>query len=506
MKSETTKKKTWTTRRYYCLGVIKCSEATCPLAASPPTGARKITEGAEGKNCPISACDGYQVHIECDAKCRVDTELDADGNEQWGLLRHQGTHQHDWPESKKADPISKEKLKERVINDTKTGPLGLKVGLAHLGNDPVHSVTDIHSSFGNADRLGYLRQMYLVEAGIMTDTRDPEAGDKWLCTFMDWERKGLKVVSSSVAGPDAHITFQTGWMAEVLVEPDKKSDTYTGGLLSNVTYRFFKIGYLLTTSKYCETIKRWVPVLFSWLNGLTAEHYKVHFKNLLQQIQKTTLSEKSKGMMVEQVVDFSLAQKVGFQDAYMEVFNCHDKDVALSKLHGCKWHFYQAITRIQKNQKIVKAKQALRHLFPLAKRWLDWWETADVQAMLFPARKRKPLDDPPLPGDNSDDDDVNVVAPRRRADLPSTTNGQESMHRVYYILCSFFCYNHLQQREMLDYSRHHSTLRLCPMHGKGFPASQKRHFNNLRWHLAGHLARGGEGFRHATSHQTQVHT
>lgn len=66
--------------------------------------------------------------------------------------------------------------------------------------------------------------------------------------------------------------------------------------------------------------------------------------------------------MVEQVVDFSQAQKVGFQDAYMEVFNCHDKNVALSKLHGCKWHYLQAVTRIQKNRKIVKLKQVVRVL------------------------------------------------------------------------------------------------------------------------------------------------
>jgi hypothetical protein len=53
--------------------------------------------------------------------------------------------------------------------------------------------------------------------------------------------------------------------------------------------------------------------------------------------------------------------------------------------------------------------------------------------MLFPSRKRKPQDDPPLPGEVSDDEDDDD-APRRRPELPSTTNGQESMHRTYYLL------------------------------------------------------------------------
>ncbi|EGG02158.1 uncharacterized protein MELLADRAFT_91610 [Melampsora larici-populina 98AG31] len=454
MRTETTKKSDWIVRRYYCLGVIKCSEDGCALAASPPTGPNKIAESLT--SCPISTCDGLRTHIKCDAVCRFDAELDKNGKEGWGLLRHQGTHQHEWAESKKADPISKEKLKEKVLNDPKTGPLGMKVGQAHTRKDPIESVTDIHTSFGHADRLGiYLRRVFLRQAGIMTNSQDPESGDKWLQSMMDWSKKGLRVVSSSIAGEDAHISFQTGWMAEVLVEPDERSTTYTGGLLSDVTYRFFKMGYLLTTSKYCETIKRWVPVLFSWLGGLQAEHYKIHFKNLLQQIQKTKMTDKEKGMMVEQVVDLSLAQKVGFQDAYMEVFKCNDKNVALAKLHGCEWHYLQAVARLKKNSKIVKPQQKLtissnralgrrnelRRLFPLAKRWLEWWSCSDIQAMLFPARKRLPLDNPPLPEEDSDaDEDVDdeeII--RRHPELPATTNGQESMHRVYYLLCKGKC-------------------------------------------------------------------
>ncbi|EGG01552.1 uncharacterized protein MELLADRAFT_92070 [Melampsora larici-populina 98AG31] len=451
MRTETTKKKDWITRRYYCLGVMKCSEDECPFAGSPPTGKKKIAEVVDGLiPCPVSSCDGYQIHTDCNAVCRIDVELDDLGQEQWGILRHQGTHHHQWPESKKADPISKAKLKEKVLSDIKTGPLGLKVGQVHSGTEPIQTVLDIHPSFGHTDRLGYLRRDFLEKAGIMTNTRDPEAGDKWLQTMMDWSRKGLIVPSSSIAGDNAHISFQTEWMAKVLVEPDEKSDMYTGGLLSD----------------YCEPIKRWVPVLFTWLGGLSTEHYKIHFTVLLQQIQKTNMSDKNTGMMVEQVVNFSTAQKAGFVEAYMEVFHCHDKNVALSKLHGCEWHFLQAVTRLKKNSKIVKPQskgtwekkckallqpdgpgvddldtrfEELRRMFPLAKRWLEWWATSDIQAMLFPARKRMPQDDPPLPGEDSEDKEYDELEPRRRGprrrpDLPSTTNAQESMHRVYYIL------------------------------------------------------------------------
>ncbi|PLW25828.1 hypothetical protein PCANC_23233 [Puccinia coronata f. sp. avenae] len=55
--------------------------------------------------------------------------------------------------------------------------------------------------------------------------------------------------------------------------------------------------------------------------------------------------------------------------------------------------------------------------FPRARQWLDWWNAANVSSMLFPSR-RKLLDD------SLEDDDG----------LPSTTNAQESMHRLYYMI------------------------------------------------------------------------
>ncbi|OAV85384.1 hypothetical protein PTTG_05066 [Puccinia triticina 1-1 BBBD Race 1] len=59
----------------------------------------------------------------------------------------------------------------------------------------------------------------------------------------------------------------------------------------------------------------------------------------------------------------------------------------------------------------------MRRRFPKTKAWLDWWTMADVEAMLFPSRRKM------LVETSSDGDDG----------LPSTTNAQESMHRVYYM-------------------------------------------------------------------------
>ncbi|EGF99848.1 uncharacterized protein MELLADRAFT_93987 [Melampsora larici-populina 98AG31] len=430
----------WRVRRFYCLGVIGCTDPNCRLAGSPPTGYKAIP-ALLGKfpNCPVSDCDGLRIHVPCDARCRFDEEKST----HWQLLRHQGRHNHVWPEAKKADRISKAKLKEMVINDPKTGPLGLKVGRANASKNPIQSVANIHSSFGHIDRLGYLRRDILVKNELMPDNQDPDGADRWLTKLEHWGKQGMRLVSSSLKIEEIHISFQGAWMEEVLLYESKSGESYSGGLLSDVTYCFFLNGYLLTTSMYNGKLERWVPVLLTFLKGLSTHHYKAHFKTLFTIIDQTSKSENQTRRLLEQVVDFSLAQRNGFIEAYMEVFRGSDKVEALSKLHGCKQHFMAAVTRIKKNSSIVPVDQDVRwnlyQLFPRAKKWLDWWKASDIQAMLFPSRKRLPLDDPPLPGEEDDDNVEEDQGPRRRPELPGTTNAQESMHRVYYLLCPGKC-------------------------------------------------------------------
>ncbi|EGG02591.1 uncharacterized protein MELLADRAFT_91258 [Melampsora larici-populina 98AG31] len=460
MKVDTLHKPQWIIHQYNCLGVMQCSEAGCRLARSPPTGHKKIEEELNVCTpCPIKECKGIQVHVPCNAQCQFDFEEGG-----WTLLQHQGYHRHVWPDAKKADPIAKDKLKEMVLNDPKRGPTGMKVGQGNIGTHPIKSVTDLHPSFGHTDLLGYLRRDILTTAGLIDDKQDKEGADKWMTSLGHWAKHGLRLPSSSLMRENRHISFQSPWMEEVLLYKDKSGESYEGGLLSDVTYKFFQHGYLLSTSMYNSRIERWVPVLLTWLAGLETGHYKVHFVTLFNLINNKAKTDQQKKRLLDQVVDFSLAQKNGFIEAYMEVFRVSYK-VALSHLHGCEQHYMQAITRIKKNHLIVRPDQEgawvsmckglllhdepgkadletkfckLHAKFPRAKRWIDWWKMANIQAMLFPARKRIPQDDPPLPHKDSDDEDFEFDGAKRKgrqSKLPKTTNGQESMHQVYYMLC-----------------------------------------------------------------------
>ena len=72
----------------------------------------------------------------------------------------------------------------------------------------------------------------------------------------------------------------------------------------------------------------------------------------------------------------------------------------------------------------------LRRRFPKAKRWLDWWTMSDVEAMLFPSR-RPQLEDTP--------EDQNRPT--------KTTNAQESLHRLYYMI------SYVWFLQLLEYSK-----------------------------------------------------
>ncbi|OAV99289.1 hypothetical protein PTTG_25339 [Puccinia triticina 1-1 BBBD Race 1] len=232
-------------------------------------------------------------------------------------------------------------------------------------------------------------------------------------------------------------------MASQILARDECNEVYQGGLISDVTYRFFENGYLLTTLMFCVELGQWIPVLLSWIQGLLTNFYHNHFLVLLQQIVKGLDTPRDRAILARQVVDFSKAQRDGFVSAYMEAFGSTDEQNTVLALKGCRQHFRAQVTCVRRNRSIISSDQEsefqrrclelteeakddgpthdeqmdqLRRLFPKARRWLDWWAMSDIKAMLFPSRR-------PLEEDSPEDN---------TKPLPETTNAIESMHRLYY--------------------------------------------------------------------------
>ena len=160
-----------------------------------------------------------------------------------------------------------------------------------------------------------------------------------------------------------HITFQTKWMSERLLDRGKDgNNVYSGGLILDVTYRFFATGYLLTTSMYCDDIGRWIPVQLSWIRGLSETYCTVHFTILFRQFLIPSLLQHKRENMAWSVVDFSKAQQSGFVSAYMDVFGKSDPAEALRKLKGCREHFRQSVTRVKRNRAVIMADEQVSFL------------------------------------------------------------------------------------------------------------------------------------------------
>ncbi|KAH9455700.1 hypothetical protein Pst134EA_033087 [Puccinia striiformis f. sp. tritici] len=330
------------------------------------------------------------------------------------------------------------------MKNPKAGAFKLKIGQPNGNSDSGERAASIHPSLVNSDRLRYYRKLVLTEMGYVPERHGAGVGDKFITDMFHWNERGLKIISCSFMEGEEHFTFQTQWMSARILARGNNREVYTGGLLSDVTYRFFENGYLLSTSIFCDQISRWIPVQLSWIRGLAENYYKVHFTILFRQFIIPSLTPSERETLARQVVDFSMAQKEGFVMAFMEVFGEADRSRALKHLKGCHEHFRAQVTRIRRNRNIVSIGEEtnfermclalldrpglgelsheekideLRRRFPKAKRWLDWWTASDVEAMLFPSRR-------PLLEDSPDGD----------GSLPNTTNAQESMHRLYYMI------------------------------------------------------------------------
>ncbi|PLW39025.1 hypothetical protein PCASD_08466 [Puccinia coronata f. sp. avenae] len=354
---ETPKDPGWKIKSIYCLGVMLCNQQGCQWAGSPPTGTNGIANFLESNpKCRGMArkCPGKVYHQPCHGTM---TQFDTNTSTGWALMHHKGVHEHPWPKAKKPDPLSKEAFEKQVKNNPKAGAFKLKVG---------------HPSA-------------LAKRGYAPEKQGSGAGENLLAKMFAWNEQGLLIISSSFAREKEHFTCQTSWMAKQLTARLQNNQVYQGGLLSDLTYKFFENGYLLTTSMF--------------------------------------------------------SQKNGYVPAYMEVFQEGDREAVLKNLKGCHEHFRAQITRIKQNRTIIQAKDkakfaeiftsllkrekpegpthkdkldSLRCRFPKAKRWIDWWSMSEIQSILFPSCRPK-----------------SHFTSEGNDGLPDTTNAQESMVELF---------------------------------------------------------------------------
>jgi hypothetical protein len=252
-----------------CLGILKCDNEDCQVIVRPQTDPRGI---AKQLRLPCK-CRAKLSHLRCPVRSVLRT---------WtgGIYySNGGFHNHDrLTHILSLLPHEEDRFRAIVTAHPNVGPLGLIVGLPGL-NGPGESVADISDVLLNPDRVRKEKQK--LKKG------DTHGGDTFIAEFSNFSEARPGFVIYSQLGAVTVIVLQTPFMVSQLV----KDDILTGalnGLVSDAAHGWWRerTSLLVITSTYCPQISAWVPGIFLYTNGASAEHYKYHFLALFQSMAR----------------------------------------------------------------------------------------------------------------------------------------------------------------------------------------------------------------------------
>lgn len=371
---------------------------------------------------------------------------------------------------------------------------GLTVGSVKSGSKVTQQIAplrDVDDAFINLDRVSYMRRRFLIEAGIKPRNGSRDGPFLELLRLQDSVRSiataggggssekqtstevpggnvplgGLDLQRASFLASDFAVVLQTPWQRDLFCfgegeaatdVPETDVESGHAGVLTDVTFRVFESYFLCTSSVFSVALSRWVPIMWTVLRNQKEEDFAQHFLSLFQCLSMAGLSREDVEQKMASVVDFSLAQKNGFKQAYarwrsqysplsqlsqaakdaeMASFEAH----AGSLLKGCLFHFHQSVKRVRNNGNFVPvAKQdeflllikktlnpktsedalyttfaVILEKFPNCREWLTWCLQCDTASMIFPS--------------------ITVMGDQRWNKLPTSISALENLHSIYYM-------------------------------------------------------------------------
>lgn len=344
-----------TTRIYYCQGAFVC---LCGKVLRAPTaGKRDRNKWLADKAC--SKCHGFEKN---DIKCAVKLYKRECANGGYILIEQTGKHAHGFPDLEKAAPSDKVRrakirfcssligqhayivnpiagrlliqmsLKNIVLQNPAVKPKTLTTGAIVNGDSKrmtklTELPQEISEAFLNAGNLAYLRRKWLSGEGINPDTGGVD--DVTVLKFLQYQDEPDSTFGDFIRIADLkstrfRIVLMTRWMERMFVEREPgAAEAGKNGILTDVTYSFFKAFYLCTSSIYNSTLGRWIPIIWTLLHRQKIENFRDHFYYLIEVLYASnpnaTLDDFDS--LLSGVVDFSEAQKKGLQQAYISFFS-----------------------------------------------------------------------------------------------------------------------------------------------------------------------------------------
>ena len=485
--------------KYHCRGVWCCVH--CPWKLRPCI--RKQDLAAQTKRT-CGFCKGKLLYVSCHA------EVFKTVTKTSYTYQHVGLHTHPYPPEGKAHPQHVALLQKVIKENPNTRPQALITGSSFTTNSDManfrssESVGNIAPQFNNSSRVAAIRKQTLSNDSIMiTSTK---GSDAFLLDYMNFQQNCPNFTKQLILKTDiAIISVQTEFMEHLLSvyrqdivdqfgnDIDVQEEIpmlFNHGCVTDAAHKFFQNGKLLVTCCYFEVMHRWEPIFLSWVGRQTAKTYQQHFFKLFESIGnglRDINGNKSLWRLFQQiigmVVDFSDAQRAGFQAAYAEfmahtavgikcqlsnwtddkqpdgevLFSSYQEnyDFGGSLLKGCEYHWHKSVNRIARNCNLIPDGQEseFRGLvamlstvstmvefnstarliyteFPNVKHWLEWWLQGERSCLLFLAVKTSLGEtfNENLPG-------IPIAQFIRKLIIIETSNAVESVHFKIYNGC-----------------------------------------------------------------------
>ncbi|KIK49929.1 hypothetical protein GYMLUDRAFT_253429, partial [Collybiopsis luxurians FD-317 M1] len=259
-----------------CLGVIHCTNPECKIVTWPHV---KSVAQRLHQLSTFCSCGASLVHAQCNSKSHLICWDQVGNDSSTTKYRYINGDAHTHSRLPHAIHFSKqeeEKFQSLVNRHPSLGPAALVVGPKTLdGFGP--GAADIAQAARNPDFVAYQRRK--VKSQV-------QSGHSFLQQFSVWQQQHPGVVRTCITNDKVSVlSIQTEWMRDRML-PDTVTAGPLNGMVSDGAHGYWIDSslVLIITSTFSEKLKVWVPNLFTYSDGTSAEHYRYHFKAVFESI------------------------------------------------------------------------------------------------------------------------------------------------------------------------------------------------------------------------------
>ncbi|KAF5337886.1 hypothetical protein D9611_014780 [Ephemerocybe angulata] len=297
-----------------CLGVDVCPNPACVRPVKPKTDP-STQEKQIHAGCALCG-SGPLVHHDCAARCHRYRAKDIKTGEEYFRWEHEGYHDHPRPPTSHLSVSETAQLDAQVVRGGANATVhALRTGDLNPGSVPL---PDIAPALANPSAARYFVAKSQARTGVTnTMPKNTTAGATIKQILGLNGELGEPFLIFSQLHDQGLFIFRTAFMNSVLEATvddwvlDKDTVGSRHGFVTDGNHSYFKDGVLLSTSAFSETLKAWVPVLFTLVFGEDAAHHRPHFKHLndavMAKVQRDGLPFKKEYLL--NVMDFSQAQR-----------------------------------------------------------------------------------------------------------------------------------------------------------------------------------------------------